>query len=172
MQFFKYSPGFLAEFLEDVFKITVFPFLLAVPLFVSAGEWANHRSEFRLVVKFDEPGTWMCFKWHNSMPPDAESTAPSFVHRLKSAWRLMQRSSPTLLLGVLAFLLETCQKLTMFVWTPIFAHLTRIYRFRPAFGGAYSAFAAASLLGVVFSRMLAGKNFGYAVALMAASGNL
>lgn len=143
--------GFLAEFLEDIFKITVFPFLLAVPLFVAAG-------------------TWICFKWHNSLPPDVDSLAPSFWHRAKSSWRLLQRSTPALLLGVMMCLVETCRTLTAFAWTPIFAHLTRIYRFRPAFGGAYSAFAAAALLGLTLSRLMAANKFGYGSALTVASG--
>lgn len=112
----------------------------------------------------------MCFKWHNSPPPESENVAQPFWHRIRGSWRLMRRSSPIFLLGLLSGLVDMSQTLTAFAWTPIFAHLTRIYRLRPAFGGAFSAFAAAALLGFTVSRMMVFRKLSFSAALTAASG--
>uniref|UniRef100_A0A915IR73 Molybdate-anion transporter n=1 Tax=Romanomermis culicivorax TaxID=13658 RepID=A0A915IR73_ROMCU len=113
------ASGFIAELVEDVFKITLFPFVLAIPLFVAAG-------------------TWMCFAWPNSFPPENSPSlpqpnfivqnGPGFFARLNSSRKFTFQNPNVLLLCVYHTLLDTCRNLLYFVWTPIFVHLNRVYR--------------------------------------------
>lgn len=79
---------------------------------------------------------------------------PRFLLQYGNALRSIVQKPNVLLLSTVQSLFESAFYMFVFLWTPMFLHITRVTRVRPTFGGLYSTFMAAALIGTILQRVL------------------
>lgn len=79
---------------------------------------------------------------------------PKFWSQYGKGLRAIVQKPNVLLLSAVQSLFESAFYVFIFLWTPVFFHLTRVTRVRPPFGGLYSTFMAAALVGTILQRVL------------------